>query len=176
MSSVFESLLRRRVLDLHFRSPQCRARLPSQLGAVHLLGARFLELADDLMGRKAFVQMRRIVEARFCPLSGLQVLASVLVRSIHRLSATIFGSTTNPWRLHCCFGFSDGSHGGSRGGVADGCLLPPVLHPGVSSFRSTSRHVDPRQIALVIDLTSLHLPLAQFFEKHQARLRVIVSC
>eukprot|EP00439_Symbiodinium_sp_Y106_P066694 s2732_g10.t3 len=86
----------RRVLDLHFRSPQ------------------FLELADDLMGRKAFVQMRRIVE-------------------VHPQA----------------FGHYFRQHYQSM----EELLMDAFCR---------------RQIALVIDLTSLHLPLAQFFEKHQA--------
>ncbi|CAE7824492.1 unnamed protein product [Symbiodinium sp. CCMP2592] len=88
----------RRVLDLHFRSPQ------------------FLEFADDLMGRKAFVQMRRIVE-------------------VHPQA----------------FGHYFRQHYQSM----EELLMDAFCR---------------RQIALVIDLTSLHLPLAQFFEKHQEEL------
>ncbi|CAE7949402.1 unnamed protein product, partial [Symbiodinium sp. KB8] len=88
----------RRVLDLHFRSPQ------------------FLEFADDLMGRKAFVQMRCIVE-------------------VHPQA----------------FGHYFRQHYQSM----EELLMDAFCR---------------RQIALVIDLTSLHLPLAQFFEKHQEEL------
>ncbi|CAE7780996.1 unnamed protein product [Symbiodinium sp. CCMP2456] len=92
----------RRVLDLHFRSPQ------------------FLEFADDLMGRKAFVQMRCIVE-------------------VHPQA----------------FGHYFRQHYQSM----EELLMDAFCR---------------RQIALVIDLTSLHLPLAQFFEKHQAQLDAVL--
>ncbi|CAE7753376.1 unnamed protein product [Symbiodinium microadriaticum] len=92
----------RRVLDLHFRSPQ------------------FLEFADDLMGRKAFVQMRCIVE-------------------VHPQA----------------FGHYFRQHYQSM----EELLMDAFCR---------------RQIALVIDLTSLHLPLAQFFEKHQVQLDAVL--
>ena len=54
-------------------------------GAFTFSPARFLEFADDLMGRKAFVQMRHIVEAsshQMCILF-LSVLRSVLLLLIN---------------------------------------------------------------------------------------------
>ncbi|CAE7238542.1 unnamed protein product [Symbiodinium pilosum] len=92
----------RRVLDLHFQSHQ------------------FLEFADDLMGRKAFVQMRRMVEVHpeaFGPYfqKHYQAIEDLLMDAFCR-----------------------------------------------------------RQISLIVDLASLHLPLTQFLEQHQAQLDAVL--